>query len=192
MMQFGIIGLGVVGLGAGAAAALLFASVTSGAWLSIALFYLAPLPILIAGLGWTHWAAPHAGVGPAVAAAACTILVSMAPFSLTAPLYYSTTIRASGAVYGLLLAYVLPLPNRPLPSFLLFPLLARYAGMISGGLALVRSTACPPDAPRAPGGQGPDPGNLRVGTPGGTKPAFRPASSSRTTSATSWRRCVCS
>jgi hypothetical protein len=52
MMQFGL-----VGFGAGAAAALLFASVTSGTWLSIPLFYLAPLPIMIAGLGWSHWAA---------------------------------------------------------------------------------------------------------------------------------------
>ena len=49
--------LGLIGIGAGAAAALLFASVTSGAWLSIPLFYLAPLPIMIAGLGWSHWAA---------------------------------------------------------------------------------------------------------------------------------------
>src|SRR6202142_3110806 len=52
MMQFGLIGIG-----AGAAAALLFASVTSGAGLSIPLFYLAPLPIMLAGLGWSHWAA---------------------------------------------------------------------------------------------------------------------------------------
>ncbi len=52
MMQFGLIGLS-----AGAAAALLFASVTSGSWLSVLLFYMAPLPIMIAGLGWSHWAA---------------------------------------------------------------------------------------------------------------------------------------
>jgi hypothetical protein len=52
MMQFGLIGVG-----AGAAAALLFASVTSGSLLSVALFYLTPLPLLIAGLGWSHWAA---------------------------------------------------------------------------------------------------------------------------------------
>ena len=49
--------IGFIGIGAGAAAALLFASVTSGSWLSIPLFYLAPLPIMIAGLGWSHWAA---------------------------------------------------------------------------------------------------------------------------------------
>jgi Predicted membrane protein (DUF2232) len=46
----------LVGLGAGAAAALLFASVASGSLLATLLFYLAPLPILIAALGWSHWA----------------------------------------------------------------------------------------------------------------------------------------
>jgi hypothetical protein len=51
-----------IGTGAGVAAALLFASVTSGVWLSIPLFYLAPLPLMIAGLGWSHWAALIAGM----------------------------------------------------------------------------------------------------------------------------------
>jgi AcrR family transcriptional regulator len=46
----------LIGIGAGAAAALLFASVASGSILATLLFYLAPLPILIAGLGWSHWA----------------------------------------------------------------------------------------------------------------------------------------
>src|SRR5262249_43090063 len=44
----------LIGLGAGAAAALLFASVVSGSIAAIFLFYLAPLPILIAALGWSH------------------------------------------------------------------------------------------------------------------------------------------
>jgi len=52
MMQFVMIGIG-----AGAAGALLFASVSSGSLLSIFLFYLAPLPMMIAGIGWSHWAA---------------------------------------------------------------------------------------------------------------------------------------
>ena len=52
----------LVGLGAGAAAALLFASVSSGALVSILLFYLAPLPILIAALGWSHWSGLIAAV----------------------------------------------------------------------------------------------------------------------------------
>jgi hypothetical protein len=42
----------LVGLGAGAAAALLFASVASGSIPAVILFYLAPLPIAIAALGW--------------------------------------------------------------------------------------------------------------------------------------------
>jgi len=57
----------VIGISAGAAAALLFASVTSGAWLSIPLFYLAPLPIMIAGLGWSHLAALTAAIAGALA-----------------------------------------------------------------------------------------------------------------------------
>ena len=61
--------IALVSFGAGAAAALLFASVISASWLSIILFYLAPLPILIAVLGWTHWAGLIAALGAAVALA---------------------------------------------------------------------------------------------------------------------------
>jgi len=52
MMQFLLIGIG-----AGAAAGLLFASIASGALAAAILFYLAPLPVLIAALGWSHVAA---------------------------------------------------------------------------------------------------------------------------------------
>ena len=52
----------LIGLSAGAASALLFASVASGSPLSVLLFYLAPLPILIAAMGWSHWAALIAAV----------------------------------------------------------------------------------------------------------------------------------
>jgi hypothetical protein len=68
----------LIGLGAGTAAALLFALVASGSLVALPLFYLAPLPILIVGLGWSHWAALIAG---ATAAALLTIqgaLVSLA------------------------------------------------------------------------------------------------------------------
>jgi hypothetical protein len=60
----------LIGLGAGAAAALLFASVASGSVLSIALFYVAPLPILIAALGWSHLAGLIAALSAAAALAA--------------------------------------------------------------------------------------------------------------------------
>ena len=46
----------LIGIAAGIAAALLFASIVSGALISLVLFYLAPLPILIVSLGWSHWA----------------------------------------------------------------------------------------------------------------------------------------
>jgi hypothetical protein len=49
--------MALVGIGAGGASALLFASLTTGSLLSVLLFYLAPLPMLIAGLGWSHWSA---------------------------------------------------------------------------------------------------------------------------------------
>jgi hypothetical protein len=60
----------LVGLGAGAASALLFASVASGSPLSVLLFYLAPLPILIAAIGWSHWAALFAALAAALGLAA--------------------------------------------------------------------------------------------------------------------------
>lgn len=56
----------LIGLGAGAASALLFASVASGSVLSILLFYLAPLPIMIAALGWSHWSGLFAALVAAV------------------------------------------------------------------------------------------------------------------------------
>lgn len=55
----------LIGIGAGAATALLFASIASGSVFSVLLFYLAPLPILIAALGWSHWAALIAAIAAA-------------------------------------------------------------------------------------------------------------------------------
>ena len=57
----------LIGLGAGAAAALLFASVVSGSLLSVPLLLVSPLPIMIAGLGWSHWAALTAALAGALA-----------------------------------------------------------------------------------------------------------------------------
>lgn len=52
----------LIGLGAGIVSALLFYSLASGSAMSIALFYLAPLPIMLAALGWSHVAALIAAV----------------------------------------------------------------------------------------------------------------------------------
>jgi hypothetical protein len=62
--------IALVGIGAGAASALMFASVASGSLLSIFLFYVTPLPIMIAALGWSHWAAAIAALGAATTLAA--------------------------------------------------------------------------------------------------------------------------
>lgn len=60
----------LIGISAGAATALLFASVASGSALSVPLFYLAPLPILIAAMGWSHWAALIAAIAASASLAA--------------------------------------------------------------------------------------------------------------------------
>jgi hypothetical protein len=65
-----MIQLVLVGLGAGAAAALLFASVASGSIAAVILFYLAPLPIAIAALGWGH-------LSGLIAAAVATTVVAL-------------------------------------------------------------------------------------------------------------------
>ncbi|MCC6888873.1 MAG: DUF2232 domain-containing protein [Hyphomicrobiales bacterium] len=46
----------LVAVGAGAASALLFASVASGSLIAVLLFYLSSLPIMIAAMGWSHLA----------------------------------------------------------------------------------------------------------------------------------------
>ncbi|ERF81276.1 DUF2232 domain-containing protein [Bradyrhizobium viridifuturi] len=55
----------IVALAAGAASALMFASISSGALISILLFYLSPLPIMVAAFGWGPLAAAIGGVGAA-------------------------------------------------------------------------------------------------------------------------------
>ncbi|WP_019905377.1 DUF2232 domain-containing protein [Methylobacterium sp. 77] len=56
-----------IGIGAGLVSALLFGVLLKGTMLSIVLYLLAPLPILIVGLGWSHKAALVAAVTGAVA-----------------------------------------------------------------------------------------------------------------------------
>ena len=61
-----------------------------------------------------------------VGAAMTTILLSFVPGSFGAQLYYSLTIGASGAIYGILLAYALYFPNRPILLYFIFPVPAKY------------------------------------------------------------------
>src|SRR4030095_4270651 len=75
-----------------------------------------------------------------VAAGLCTILVSAFPSATTARLFYSVTIGASGAIYGLLLAYGLTFPNRPIYIYFLFPIPAKYFVIIMGAISFLLST----------------------------------------------------
>jgi magnesium-transporting ATPase (P-type) len=62
----------LIGLGAGAASALLFASIASGSSLSFVLANFAQLPILLAAIGWTHHAALVAALAASVGLAIVT------------------------------------------------------------------------------------------------------------------------
>jgi hypothetical protein len=57
-----MIAIPVIALAAGAASALMFASIISGALISLVLFYLAPLPLMVAALGWGPLAATIGGI----------------------------------------------------------------------------------------------------------------------------------
>jgi hypothetical protein len=71
-----MIQIALVGLGAGIAAGLLFASLATGSITAILLFYIAPLPVFIATLGWRH----VAGLIAAACATATVTIVSGAFF----------------------------------------------------------------------------------------------------------------
>lgn len=55
--------------------------------------------------------------------------------------YLTSTLGASGAVYGILLAYGLTFPDRILYMYLLFPLPAKYFVMIIGGIVFLTALA---------------------------------------------------
>ncbi|MDA1183924.1 MAG: rhomboid family intramembrane serine protease [Acidobacteria bacterium] len=72
-----------------------------------------------------------------IGAACTTLLLSLLPLPFADQLYYSLTIGASGAVYGVLLAYALYFPNRPIYLYFFFPIPAKYFVMIIGGISLL-------------------------------------------------------
>ena len=56
-----------------------------------------------------------------VGAGLTQVLLGLLPLPFADALYFSTTVGASGAIYGLLLAYALYFPHRPMLMFFLFP-----------------------------------------------------------------------
>lgn len=76
-----------------------------------------------------------------IGAGVCTILVALLPFDASARLYVTTTIGASGAVYGLLMAWALLFPHRELLFMFLFPLKARVFVLIVGAVAFLSAVS---------------------------------------------------
>ncbi|KJC55323.1 membrane protein [Bradyrhizobium sp. LTSP849] len=81
MMTFALIALI-----AGAASALMFASIISGALISLVLFYLAPLPLMVASIGWGPLCATLGGIGAAIALGALFGLPYCLAFAVTVAL----------------------------------------------------------------------------------------------------------
>jgi membrane associated rhomboid family serine protease len=71
-----------------------------------------------------------------VGAAALTVVVSLLGFQ---QLQHAVIIGASGAIYGLLLAYALYFPERRIYMYLVFPIQVKYFVMIMGALAFYSS-----------------------------------------------------
>ncbi|MCK1710064.1 MULTISPECIES: hypothetical protein [unclassified Bradyrhizobium] len=81
MMAFGLIALI-----AGAASALMFASIVSGALISLVLFYLAPLPLMVASIGWGPLCASLGGIAAALGLGALFGLPYCIAFAVTVAL----------------------------------------------------------------------------------------------------------
>jgi membrane associated rhomboid family serine protease len=73
-----------------------------------------------------------------IGAAATTLLWSVMPLPYADAIYYSMTIGASGAIYGVLLAYGMEFPHRTI-LLLIFPVQARYYVMIAAAIVLLSS-----------------------------------------------------
>ena len=74
-----------------------------------------------------------------VGAAATSLLLSL----FIDGIYYSVTVGASGAIYGLLLGYGMYFPNRPIYLYFIFPIPARYFVMIVGAIAFFSALGGP-------------------------------------------------
>jgi membrane associated rhomboid family serine protease len=74
-----------------------------------------------------------------IGAAALTVLFSLMPFSFAQQLQHAIVIGASGAIYGLLLAYAMYFPDRPIYMYFVFPIPAKYFVAIMGALAFYSS-----------------------------------------------------
>lgn len=74
-----------------------------------------------------------------VGAGLITLLWSISPLPYADSIYYSVVIGASGAVYGVLLAFAMYFPQRTIYMYFVFPLQAKYFVMIIGAITFLSS-----------------------------------------------------
>ena len=77
------------------------------------------------------------GIGAGIA----TAVVSLMPFDVTRSIYTPTTIGASGAIYGLLLAWAVLFPHRQILFMFIFPLPARVAALLMGAMSFMAAAS---------------------------------------------------
>jgi membrane associated rhomboid family serine protease len=80
-----------------------------------------------------------------VGAAATTLLLSLLPGELGQGLYISLTVGASGAIYGILMAYALYFPHRQIYMYFIFPVPVRIFVLIVGAISLFSAMGGPGD-----------------------------------------------
>src|SRR6267142_4572682 len=81
-----MIAIVLIAIAAGSASALMFASIISGALISLLLFYLAPLPLMVAALGWGPLGATIGGIVAAIGLGAIFGLPYWIAFAVTVAL----------------------------------------------------------------------------------------------------------
>jgi hypothetical protein len=98
-----MIAITIIALAAGCASTLMFASIISGALISLVLFYLAPLPLMVAALGWGPIAATIGGIAAASGLGAI--------FGLPYCIAFAVTVALPAWWLGHLALLGRPLPN---------------------------------------------------------------------------------
>ena len=103
-----MIAIVLIAIAAGSASALMFASAVSGALISVLLLYLAPLPLMVAALGWGALCATIGGIAAAISLGAI--------FGLPYCIAFAVAIALPAWWLGHLALLGRPVPNAAAPS----------------------------------------------------------------------------
>ncbi len=76
-----------------------------------------------------------------IAGGVLTLAASLMPYPALSHLFTALTVGSSGAILGLLLAYALYFPDRPIYMYFLFAIPAKYFVLIIGAISVVFTSA---------------------------------------------------